>query len=348
MNRKFNLVFSLITIICISFFNLMLTVPFINAAEIYNHNFETNDNSWSSDNGVWEIGIPTYGPGNAHSLSQCAGTVLNGNYPESSNSRLISRSIRLSEVVGDDEIHLRFWHWFSYYYRNTSDNGVVEISVYDDNENNWSNWEAIHGPINSQSLVWSEVDIDLTTYANKKIKIAFHHVAVHTSVSGGDSDKGWYIDDFKIINYASNNNIELTDSDNDGVVDQWDNCPNTPEGSFTDNKGCPIDDTDNDGVPNHFDLCQNTISNTYVDKDGCPLQDSDNDLVPNLWDDCNDSPLDSCVKNGCPCLKIYTQEEMDNMVKYILQWGDTNDDGFIGLSEAINALEISSGVKKSN
>ncbi|ETR68599.1 MAG: hypothetical protein OMM_10362 [Candidatus Magnetoglobus multicellularis str. Araruama] len=123
---------------------------------------------------------------------------------------------------------------------------------------------------------------------------------------------------------------------------------NTQNGLFTNNKGCPLNDTDNDGVPDHIDLCQNTLNNTYVDKKGCQLEDIDNDLVPNLWDECNNTPLDSCVKNGCPCLKIYTQEDMDNMVKYILQWGDTNDDGFIGLMEAINALEISSGVKKNN
>jgi len=32
--------------------------------------------------------------------------------------------------------------------------------------------------------------------------------------------------------------LTLTDSDNDGVIDQWDNCPKTPVNSCVNNKGC--------------------------------------------------------------------------------------------------------------
>lgn len=31
----------------------------------------------------------------------------------------------------------------------------------------------------------------------------------------------------------------IVDTDNDGVIDQWDTCPNTPTGSYVNNKGCP-------------------------------------------------------------------------------------------------------------
>ncbi len=37
---------------------------------------------------------------------------------------------------------------------------------------------------------------------------------------------------------------------------------------------------------------------------------------------------------------LYTQTDMDNMVRTILTWGDINNDGKIGLNEAIRALQI--------
>ncbi len=65
------------------------------------------------------------------------------------------------------------------------------------------------------------------------------------------------------------------DSDGDGVVDQFDRCPNTPRGVKVDKNGCQIKqisiDSDHDGVPNSADLCPDTPLGVKVDKDGCPL-----------------------------------------------------------------------------
>src|SRR5690606_4537108 len=44
----------------------------------------------------------------------------------------------------------------------------------------------------------------------------------------------------------------LPDSDDDGVTDQFDRCPDTPEGVAVDTHGCPLD-TDGDGVPDYRD-----------------------------------------------------------------------------------------------
>ncbi len=48
---------------------------------------------------------------------------------------------------------------------------------------------------------------------------------------------------------------------------------------------------------------------------------------------------------GGTCEGAYTQEQVDSMVQKILLWGDTDNDGKIGLPEAIHAIQITSGLK---
>ena len=48
---------------------------------VYSEDFETGAVDWTIDNGVWEVGVPTAGPSACYSGSQCAATVLAGNYP---------------------------------------------------------------------------------------------------------------------------------------------------------------------------------------------------------------------------------------------------------------------------
>jgi len=73
--------------------------------------------------------------------------------------------------------------------------------------------------------------------------------------------------------------------------------------------------------------------------------DSDGDGVPDHWDTCPDTPVNSWVnKNGCKALGMYTEEQMNLMVQTILTWGDINGDKKIDLSEAIQALRVTSGV----
>jgi OOP family OmpA-OmpF porin len=91
----------------------------------------------------------------------------------------------------------------------------------------------------------------------------------------------------------------IKDSDNDGVADDDDLCPNTPKSVIVDQFGCPVDE-DKDGVPDYLDLCSNTPANIPVDIDGCPV-DSDNDGVPDYLDLCKDTPEGVLVdKRGCP------------------------------------------------
>ena len=88
------------------------------------------------------------------------------------------------------------------------------------------------------------------------------------------------------------------DSDNDGVYDSEDACPDTPEGVKVDAKGCPVD-SDNDGVPDYLDKCPNTRAGMPVNAEGCP--DSDGDGVADNLDQCPNTPRGAVVDSfGCP------------------------------------------------
>ena len=103
------------------------------------------------------------------------------------------------------------------------------------------------------------------------------------------------------------------DSDKDGVLDQNDQCKNTPFGTKIDKNGCPLKevsatlDSDKDGVFDQNDQCQNTLSGTKIDKNGCPLKegaatlDSDKDGIFDQNDQCQKTPSGFKVdENGCP------------------------------------------------
>ncbi len=89
------------------------------------------------------------------------------------------------------------------------------------------------------------------------------------------------------------------DEDHDGVYDDKDKCPGTPEGVKVDPDGCALD-SDGDGVPDYKDKCPGTGMNVKVDIDGCPV-DSDGDGVADCKDKCPDTPKGIKVdSSGCP------------------------------------------------
>ena len=168
---------------------------------IYEETFEGSSN-WSADNGVWEIGIPTSGPGGSHEGMKCAGTILGCNYPAYTDSRLIGpyispweQGIELPEIIANEELHLRFWNWFSY---SSYDYGQVQISVKDDATGEWETWVNVGGAVSSYSGGWSLKDVDLSDYAGQTLRIGFLHVA-DRKYGNASEGPGWFIDDIQII-----------------------------------------------------------------------------------------------------------------------------------------------------
>jgi OOP family OmpA-OmpF porin len=94
------------------------------------------------------------------------------------------------------------------------------------------------------------------------------------------------------------------DRDDDGFLNDRDNCPDTP-GVSPD--GCPPRDTDEDGFVDTEDACPYEKG---VEPDGCPIRDDDGDGIPNDRDGTPDDP-DGCKdkpetdngwedEDGCP------------------------------------------------
>jgi OOP family OmpA-OmpF porin len=65
------------------------------------------------------------------------------------------------------------------------------------------------------------------------------------------------------------------DSDNDGVSDANDRCPNSPAGTKVDANGCAVavdGDDDRDGVLNSVDQCPHSKAGAVVGRDGCEVK----------------------------------------------------------------------------
>ncbi|MBT6436003.1 MAG: OmpA family protein [Deltaproteobacteria bacterium] len=99
------------------------------------------------------------------------------------------------------------------------------------------------------------------------------------------------------------------DSDDDGINDNEDGCPNSPEDmdGLGDQDGCPEDDYDADGISDVDDKCPDAAEtkNDFQEEDGCPDKrlDSDNDKVFDDLDKCVDKAEDLDEfedEDGCP------------------------------------------------
>jgi OOP family OmpA-OmpF porin len=109
-------------------------------------------------------------------------------------------------------------------------------------------------------------------------------------VIAGDSD-----DDFLLHSAGLTYNFGCgKDTDNDGVSDSKDKCPDTPPNVAVDKNGCP-QDKDKDGVADYLDTCPDVAGTAALN--GCP--DKDNDGVSDADDRCPDAKGSAALK-GCP------------------------------------------------
>ena len=157
--------------------------------------FEAGWQGWGAGRGVWQIGTPTAGPTECISGTQCAGTVLDGNYPANTDSRLVSATTELPTVSGPEGVYLRFQHWFSY---SSLDSGQVQVQVWDPVAETWGDWNNAGAPVTGASDWTLKGDVDLTAFAGQVVRLGFLHTAARDAFNRPSESTGWYIDDVGI------------------------------------------------------------------------------------------------------------------------------------------------------
>ncbi len=173
----------------------------ISAYQNINENFDTDNGNFTSTND-WQIGVPV-NPPDAHSAPNVWGTILNGDYGNSSLSELQTPQYK---VFGDNP-SLTFWHWYKI--ENGYDGGNVKISVnggsfqlitpvggYDDQiSSNWGNPIGGEEAFTGSSDSWKEVTFNLNGIVSNGDEIVFKFdFGTDESVT----DTGWFIDDFSL------------------------------------------------------------------------------------------------------------------------------------------------------
>jgi hypothetical protein len=185
------------------FLSVFLVVLFLIACPVsagnedvlYTTGFEGGLGDWSTDNGLWEVGASAAGVAGCYEGAQCAGTRTGP-----TAGRLISPPVVLPSVAGDEEIHLSFHHWFSYG-PDFQGSGTIEISSFNFENDEWSQWEPLGDSFVGESTAWSPAEVDLTAYCGKPVRVAFK------SDSGKRDDAGWHVDAVEI--WKSGNSFAL-------------------------------------------------------------------------------------------------------------------------------------------
>lgn len=151
--------------------------------------FENGWSDWSAEHGVWQVGLPSFGAGAAHHGNGAAGTILNGNYPAITTSRLVSPEFILPRIGADDLLLLRFWQWFAYA---GGDSGTVQISQR--TASGWSDWQTLSKTAaENTSHGWELIPLDLAPFAGQRVRLGFLHSADNSSQAAS-----WYIDEVQI------------------------------------------------------------------------------------------------------------------------------------------------------
>jgi len=198
-------------LLLILFTLLILSISTLNASTVFECDFESGNCGFYPSNGIWEIGMPTSGPVDTPFLTNCAATVLDGNYPEATDSYFVSPTIKLPVINNNEEIHLIFRHWFKFAScryccmgtcRTLSDLGEIFISKKSP-KGVWGSWKSLT-KYKGYITKWSEGKVDLSEYSGSIVKIGFYlnnsHLSPSPFCSGCSSSvsAGWFVDDIKV------------------------------------------------------------------------------------------------------------------------------------------------------
>lgn len=166
-----------------------------------------NDAVGTASNEVWEWGVPFAGPDEAWSGDRVWGTVLSGNYPANSVSRL---TLPERLVIDDQQVAVTLMHWMDF--EENWDGGNAEISV---NGGAWTLIEPLTGydfvtpdnnalpgvpALTGSSGGWQRLSFDITGQAQPgdRVRLRFNLLS-----DGLVEASGWYLDDLAYLGFEA-------------------------------------------------------------------------------------------------------------------------------------------------
>ncbi|QUL99261.1 MAG: S8 family serine peptidase [Candidatus Fermentithermobacillus carboniphilus] len=161
---------------------------------VFEDNFETGAPGWThgGTGDCWQLGMPTSGPGNAHSGANLWATNLAGNYGNNMDGWLMSPQISLPEGFGGYVV--TFWHWYEI--ETGYDKGFVEISR---DGTTWTTLGQYSHSTNGKAWSQATYDLDAATYGGQTVYIRFRLKSDSSVVK-----QGWYIDDVEVLALPAN------------------------------------------------------------------------------------------------------------------------------------------------
>ena len=284
---------------------------------------------------VWQLGSPSGAKLNETASGEKAwATNLSGNHPDMTRGYLLSPYYNLSQILAPKlKFNMAYEleeNWDLTYVEYTVDQGKTwrvlgsinsKPNWYNSNRTPQTSGEDCFNCVGAQWTGTASVYQQLTEYVydfeqNKSVdgvdltgeaQIAFRIVFESDEAVNFE---GVVIDDFIVDGY-----IDDEDDDNDGILDEVDNCPLTPNADQADLDGDGIgdacdDDDDGDGILDEFDNCPTTPNPDQLDSDGDGIgdicdPDNDNDGVLNENDTCPNSAPGVIVNvNGCEVVSL--------------------------------------------
>lgn len=167
-------------------------VAIVEGPAIFNNpdGFEGGSRGWAPNNGVWQVGVPTTGPGSAYSGDHCWATYLTANYPRYCNSELLSSWVEIPATPAGP-VYMKVYEWHDFYPE--GDYGVIRIHTADGAMANLSG--NFTGSSDWSQFVSTDLSVD---YAGQKVRFGFY---IGDAVDSSPQERaGWCIDDFEVTN----------------------------------------------------------------------------------------------------------------------------------------------------
>jgi hypothetical protein len=175
--------------------------------------FEASNGGYVADpaTGAWQWGVPTSGPGAAHSGTNVWATMLAGQYLNNANWKLTTQD---DYIATQDNPHMLFYHWYDIedYY----DGGNVKYSTdgvnwillhplggYDDEAYSGNAGIPAESCYCGHPMAWEPEEIIIPVTSGQTFKLRFHF-----GTDASVTYTGWYIDDLAGLGFNTGINEE--------------------------------------------------------------------------------------------------------------------------------------------